>query len=220
MKTVCIVFILLCFSLQMNAQIRFGVKGGYNNSSVKYNPKLHVNYMSNAAFQFGAIGEMKIKRSFLLKAGLLLNQKGNFGDNSFASPDKYQRSTIRLNYLETDIVFAYKIKLGKNININAGVGPFIGFGLFGTEKGNDYTFGNPQTIDRKIVFSNKERSTISQTYYKPIDFGLNFNTSVNYKKAFLYLNFGKGLTDRVSSDSPGWNSRNEVFTMGLGYYFK
>jgi Outer membrane protein beta-barrel domain len=218
MKKVCIVPILMLFCLQVSAQ--FGVKAGFNNSSANYKPKGKINYMSNAAFQFGVTGEMGIKRSFLLKAGLLFNQKGNFGDNSIMSPDRYQRSTFRLNYLETDIVFAYKIKLGKNININAGVGPFIGFGLFGTEKGNDYTFGNPQTIDRKIVFSNNERSTISQTYYKPIDFGLNFNTSVNYKKAFLYLNFGKGLADRVSSDSPGWNSRNEVFTMGLGYYFK
>lgn len=220
MKIVCIVFILLFFFLQMNAQIRFGVKGGYNNSSVKYNPKLRVNYLSNAAFQFGAIAEMKIKRSFLLKAGLLLNQKGNFGDNSFASPDKYQRSTIRLNYLETDLVFAYQIKPGKNLSINAGVGPFIGVGLFGNEKGDDYDFGHRATVDRKMIFSNSKLSNASQTYFKPIDFGLNINVSVNYKKYLLYLNFGKGLVDRVSSDSPGWNSRNEVFTMGLGYYFK
>lgn len=211
---------MLIFSTEINAQIHFGLKAGYNNSSVKYNSTLHVNYMSNAAFQFGVIGEMKIKRSFLLKAGLLLNQKGNFGDNSFASPDKYQRSTIRLNYLETDIVFSYKIKLGKNININSGAGPFIGIGLFGNEKGNDYDFGNSKTIDRKVIFSNNKLSNASQTYFKPIDFGLNFNASVNYKKYFLYLNFGKGLVDRVSSDLPHWNSRNEVFTMGLGYYFK
>jgi Outer membrane protein beta-barrel domain len=220
MKKQCIVPILLLFCLQMNAQMHFGIKGGFNNSSAIYGPKAQVIYQSNAAFQFGVTGEMAIKRSFLLKAGLLFNQKGNFGDNSKMSPDRYQRSTFRLNYLETDIVFAYKIKLGKNIHINAGVGPFIGIGLFGTEKGKDYTLGNPQAIDRKIVFSNNKKSTPSQTYFKSIDFGLNFNTSVSYKKYFLYLNFGKGLVDRVSSDSPDWNSRNEVFTMGLGYYFK
>ena len=220
MKIVCIIFILLFFALQINAQVHFGVKAGYNNSSVNYRGKGKIIYQSNAAFQFGVTGEMGIKKSFLLKAGLLFNQKGNFGDNSAMSPARYQRSRFRLNYLETDIVFAYKIKLGKNININAGVGPFIGIGLFGTEKGNDYILGNPQTIDRKIVFSSNERSNVSQTYFKPIDFGLNFNASVNYKKYLLYLNFGKGLVDRVSSDSPDWNSRNEVFTMGLGYYFK
>ncbi len=220
MKKVCIVPIMLFFFLQTNGQIRYGVKAGFSNSSVKYKSPRKVIYQSNNAYQFGAIAEYEIKKSFLLRAGLLFNQKGNFGDNSIASPDKYQRSSIRLNYLETDIVFSYKIIANRKINLNAGVGPFIGIGLFGTEKGNDYDLGNRQTVDRKIIFSNSKISNVNQTYFKSIDFGLNFNATANYKKYLLYINFGKGLVDRVSSDSPGWNSRNEVFTMGLGYYFK
>ncbi|MFN8242726.1 MAG: outer membrane beta-barrel protein [Ferruginibacter sp.] len=212
--------LLLLASLPAMAQFKFGVKAGVNASSAIYRPKGAINNHGITAWQTGAFAQFGLGKSILLKAGLLLNQKGNYADNAEHAVDYYQKLTYRLTYLEADLAIAFKIKMSRHFSFNIGAGPYLGRGIYGREKGYEYNFGAIGSINRKVIFSDSQKPTVSQSTFKQYDYGLNVNATVQYRKYFLYANFQRGLSDRVISDLAGWNSQNQVFTAGLGYYFK
>ena len=218
MKKYCLAMLILFFCFQSQAQFRYGVKAGYNNASANYKEKSYQSVHSISAFQVGLFGEIALKKSFLLKSHLLYNQKGNFVRTLI--PDYSSDITCRLNYLETDLLLAYKIPV-KDISIQIGAGPYLGVGLSGTEKGRYRNFGGELIeIDREVHFSNSKTSTFNTTYFKSVDFGFDFNASFSYKKYMLYLNFSKSVTGRENLESNDWYSKNQVFSIGLGYYLK
>lgn len=219
MKIIVFSSLILLLSLQANAQLRLAFKGGYNKASATYSDQDRMIKHSISTFQVGILGELEINK-VLLRSNILFNQKGNYSDNSRIIIDAEQQVDYRLNYLEANILAGYRFVLSKHAGISIGAGPYIGLGLSGTEKGTSSSLLGTYKIDRKIKFSNSKTPDYNYTYFRSIDYGIDLNASVNYKKYFLYLNFGKGLADRVSSDSPDWNSRNNVFSVGLGYYFK
>lgn len=219
MKILAFSSLFLFLSLQINAQLRLAVKAGYNNSSAEYRPKDRMIKQSISSFQLGFLGQLSCNK-ILLSSNILFNQKGNYSDNNEIISDDGQQVTYRLNYLETNILAGYRFTLSKKAGISIAAGPYFGVGLSGTEKGTGSSLLETYKIDRKIHFSNTKESSYNNNYFKPFDFGLDINASLNYKKYFLYFNFGKGLVDRFSSDLPDWNSRNNVFSLGAGYYFK
>lgn len=222
MKKYCLAILaipVLFFSTQSHAQFRYGIKAGYNEASADHKKTNYQRFKSISAFQFGLFGEMKLKKSLFLKSHLLYNQKGNFVQSLI--PDNASDITYRLNYLETDLLFGYKIPV-KDISIQIGAGPYLGLGLSGTEKGGYRNFmGEPVDIDRKVHFSSNKAPTYNTTYFKPFDFGFDFNASINYKKYMLYINYSQGVTYRSNdSEVGGVDTKNQVFSIGLGYYLK
>ena len=218
MKKYCLAMLILFFCFQSQAQFQYGVKAGYNNASANYKENDYQKVHSISAFQFGLFGEISLQKSLLLKSHLLYNQKGNFIETTV--PDNSSALTYRLNFLEADILLAYKIPV-KDVTIHIGAGPYLGVALSGTEKGEEGNFGGKKIIDRKIYFSSTKASVYDTTYFKAFDCGFNFNASLKCKKYLLYLNFSKGITNRVNPDIiSGRNSTSQVFTVGLGYYLK
>jgi hypothetical protein len=207
--------LLICFSSQ--AQFRFGVKAGYNNATVDYKKNAYTSDHSISGFQAGVFGEFNLNRSLLLTSHIIFNQKGNV--MKAAVPDNMYSLTYRLNYLETNLLLAYKIPV-KNLDICIGAGPYLGAALSGAEKGWENTFAGERNIDRKVYFSNTKTSVYDTTYFKSFDAGIDLNASVKYKKYQLYFNFSKGFTDRTNIGDADWSMKNKVFTVGLGYYFK
>lgn len=211
--------ILLFFCIGLHAQMDFGVKMGYNIATGIYSPKDKVGVKSISAFQVGILSEIEINR-ILFSSNLLFSQKGNYLDDTKNNVDAGNMVTYRLNYLETDLLLGYRFKLSSNSDLSVTVGPYIGIGLSGTEKGKGTLFGGPLNIDRKIYFSNSKNSTYTQNYIRPIDFGLDFNASLKYKKYFLYLNFNRGFSKRGILDYSSTISKNQVLSIGFGYLFK
>ncbi len=219
MKIIVFFSFLLCLNFHTNAQLRFGLKAGYNNTSAVYPNQPHIIKRSISGFQFGVLGEWRVHK-LLLKSNILFNQKGNYSDDSRIIIDNNRWVTYRLNYLEANILAGYKFKLYKHTGFSIVAGPFVGLGLSGTEKGRGSNLLGSFNIDRKLEFTNDKVLNNWVVNFKPFDFGVDINASVNYKKYFLYFNWGKGLVDRTSSTSSEWKSTNNVFSAGVGYYFK
>lgn len=219
MKIFVLISLLLVLSFYTKGQLRLGVKAGYNNAWADYPNQPNIVKRSISAVQFGVVGELTVKK-LLLKSHILFNQKGNYHDNSRIIIDDNQWITYRLNYLETNILAGYKFKFSKHMGLSIAAGPYIGLGLSGREKGSGLNLLGSYYIDRKLEFSNVKILNNKDVNFKPFDFGVDLNTSINYKKYFLYLNFSKGLVDRTSSTSSEWKSRNNVFSAGVGYFFK
>jgi len=219
MKILIPLLFTLLFGQQLSAQFHYGFKVGYSNSTAKYSPAKTVKVKNISTFQAGVLSELRIK-NFLISSNLLFNQKGNFGDNSEYIIDAGQAVTFRLNYLELNLLPAYRFKIGANTGIAIGAGLYIAVGLSGTEKGNASSIGGSFKVDRKVRFSNEEQSSENKSYFKPIDAGLDLNFSAKFKKYLFYLNYSYGLNNRANHDFYSAESRNRVFSVGVGYFLK
>jgi hypothetical protein len=220
MKIIFFFSFLLFLSLQTNAQFKLGIKAGYNNAWAEYPNQPNVIKQSISAIQFGVVGEFAL-RKVLLKSNILFNQKGNYIDDTRVLIDDNRWVTYRLNYIEANILAGYKFKLNSNLGLSIAAGPYVGIGVSGTEKGEGSSlFLGNYNVDRKAKFTNVKVLSDRNVNFNPIDLGIDINASVNYKKFFWYCNFSKGLIDRTSSTSEEWKSRNNVFSVGAGYYFK
>ncbi|MBK8609850.1 MAG: PorT family protein [Chitinophagaceae bacterium] len=220
MKIILSICLILFSCFSSNAQLRLGIKAGYNNAWADYrNPDGLIKH-NITAFQVGVLGEVKI-RKMLLRTNILFNQKGNYVDNGQEILDAGRQSTYRINYLEGNILVGYKFSLGRVAGIAFAAGPFIAKGISGTEKGSGSSLAGVYLIDRKIKFSDTEQSDNSTAYLRPIDYGIDINVTANFKKLFLYVNYGKGLASRSTSSDYYANQkpRNSVLSAGLGFYF-
>jgi len=234
MKKCCFLFCFIFLCFYSNAQMRLGVKAGYNNSTGIYDGSNNIRESKSInGLQVGIFAEKTIIGSLKLNSNLLFTQKGNYVDyTSKTTPqDHYDVRTYRLNYLEGDIAVSYKINTGRKSGVKLGIGPYVAFGLSGKETGSFNWFGNKGDISRKVKFSNKKATVFNQTNFSPFEWGLNFKGSFVYKKYMLYVNYGRGLGSRVLRKYAGNTSGNEfgdyesdtknsVISLGLGYYLR
>jgi hypothetical protein len=103
--------------------------------------------------------------------------------------------------------------------IHLGAGPYLAYGLNGTEKETGETLIGPVVVDRKVKFTNSDYNDGAKLQIKPIDFGLNFNIGYQFRKYGLFFNYGLGLTNRENlGDS--YKSYNRVASVGVSYSFR
>lgn len=220
MKFIFFISFLPILNLSAKAQFKLGIKAGYNNAWADYPGQPDLIKRSISAIQFGVVGEVAI-RKLLLKSNILFNQKGNYSDDSKIIIDDNRWVTYRLNYIEANILAGYKFKLNRNFGLSIATGPYVGIGVSGKEKGiGSSFFSGSFNIDRKTEFTTAKVLNDRNVNFYPFDLGIDINASVNFKKFFLYSNFSKGLVDRTSSTSNEWRSRNNVISVGAGYYLK
>lgn len=219
MKIIFMISLFFILYVSVNAQLKLGVKAGYNNAWAEYPGQPNLLKRSISAVQFGIVGEIAL-RKLILKSNILFNQKGNYSDDSKVIIDDNRWVTYRLNYVEANLLAGYKFKLIRNLGLSIAAGPYAGIGLSGTEKGIGSNLLGSYNVDRKTDFTSAKVLNNRDVNFNPLDFGIDVNATVNFKKFFLYSNFSKGLVDRTSSTSNEWRSRNNVFSVGAGYYFK
>lgn len=115
MKILLLTITILCFTCT-EAQIRFGVQGGYNHARFSSNQSSSniFSYTTRGfrGFQAGAVAEMKVFDGWIFRPALLVTGKGatlektGFGNKSSRS--------IELHYLEVPLVVAHKWSVDKS----------------------------------------------------------------------------------------------------------
>jgi hypothetical protein len=214
-KKIFFIPLFLFFCTAINAQNSFGVRVAYNNTTVS-NPSGNARIRDLNRFQAGAFGQLTIYKEFFLKGNLIYNQKGNFYDDTHVIADAGKSVTMKLNYIETSIDIGYTIKLIEKQRIQMALGPYLAFGLNGTEKGYGETIAGPFNINRKVVFNNTKDYNGTNLQMKPLEAGLNFNVGYQYLKYGAFINYGLGLTNRDK-----WGEFfNRVASVGVSYSFK
>jgi hypothetical protein len=118
-------FLLIAFVSQ--AQVECGIKGGLNVSSLSGYKKDEAKYKSG--FHAGLVAQINFPQSdFFIQPELLCSTEGMKTKNE----GKSKNST--LSYLQLPVYAGYKIDAGSGLNIIIGAGPYVGYGLNGTDK--------------------------------------------------------------------------------------
>ncbi|MDR0231702.1 MAG: PorT family protein [Dysgonamonadaceae bacterium] len=195
MKTLNKVFFVILLSMVtigfVNAQnIKFGLKGGLNTSSVSGFGDLvgalegmgaEVGDFSTSykpGFHLGVVAQIELG-SLFLQPELLFSQMGVTGKLEGESEN------LNLNYLQLPIYVGYKKSVGVGLDLLLGAGPYLGYGISGSEE----TFGD-------------------DGMFKRIDAGLSFMGGIQFNNIQITLGYDLGLIDMV--DAPGWNTAKDI----------
>lgn len=214
MKISFLIVALLVSYTKIIAQNSFGVTAAYNNT----NATEYSDYFKNSSLnrvQLGFYGKRYFLKNWFIKGNIIYNQKGNFYDDTYGIADAGKSVSIRLNYVETALNAGYTIIIKEQQHIHLGVGPYMGYGINGTEKGYAVSIFGAVKINKKIDFVNSQTKEGSNQKIKPLDFGINFNLEYQYKRYGVFINYGLGLANRENFGK----SFNKVTSVGLSYSY-
>ncbi len=219
------VFIFLTITLQ--AQIGFGLLGGVNlqNINGKDNSGTKLENGLLTGFHAGVNVNIPVAPDFYFQPGLLFSVKG--AKNDFFSPETKAsgdfETTTKLSYIEMPLNLLYRPQLGKGY-ILLGFGPYIGYGIGGTEKSELLGLVN---YERAVKYKNRVTNfteLIENAYYRPFDAGANIFFGYELSLGvFLQLNAQLGLL-KINPEY-AWESdskasyKNTGYGISIGYRF-
>lgn len=179
-------------ALTAKAQIKFGLKAGYNNSSLSYSGPAVSFLGANSGFNAGVFASIPLFNTFYLQPELLYSEQGS--DFTDSIPE-----TTSNNYLNIPVLLKYQHASG----LFAETGPQIGFLLSAHLEtyGQSYdSKSNTQTTDFAWVFGLGYKIPI-------VDIGID-------------LRYNLGLTNIVKSNYYVTSAKNSVFQLDLFYQLK
>jgi len=196
MKAKLLFFVMLfAFTLSVNAQ-EWGIKGGVNFANMSFTvDQFDVSPKSITGFHLGLVSDFKLQESLHFNTGLLYTLKGTKGEMEGVS------GSIKINYLEIPLNFAYKFPINETSDFFIQAGPYLAYALNGKEKGGG------ETTDLEFGTDN----------WKRIDFGLGFGAGVEFGPIVTSLNYQLGLANLA--DDPDVKAKNKVFQISVAYMF-
>jgi hypothetical protein len=212
MKKLLILFAVVCLSQIAAAQTttRFGIRGGLNISNLKIKASAMGQSFSQSGdaiptFHIGGMADIQLSEMFSIQPSLLLNGKGA----NISSDDGSGNTTtakIRPFYLELPVLLVVRTTIpNSNLSIFGGVGPSVGYGLFGKAKSDG------QSSD---VFGSDG--------FKRFDFGIDLAAGVELPSGFQFsFHFTPGLANIAPSSSDpsfDFSVKNKVLGFSIGYF--
>ncbi|AZA76521.1 PorT family protein [Chryseobacterium sp. G0186] len=211
--------------VKSSSPITFGVKAGFNASTVTSNDSY--NYDNNEklkpGFNAGVFVNIPVAEKFSIQPELLFSQMGSKTEDylTLSSNDyRYRRTstyTTNFNYLVLPVMVQYNIL--PQLYVEAG--PEFGLLLGGKSKG-DYTVTETSGTKTNIYsesFSNK----IPKDLYNKFNFGIGIGAGYYFTQSFgVTARFTAGITSLLKNDiSENDNkSRNNAIQVGVAYKFK
>lgn len=225
---------LVTFSLQTQAQVKFGLKAGMNVNNISQNFKesdWEFETKMRLAYHFGATIDYGLSDALSLQSGLLFTSKGFSYDleedlDDGETVDGYYRAIF--NYLEIPINFAYKIN---DFQIYAG--PYLAIGIGGKNKwdltykydGDEYSESDEYNF--KPVFGEVGEGDLDddEDAYSALDYGLNLG--VGYQTGPILINAGYSLGlgnltpayEGDDDDRGDYKISNRVISLSVSYFF-
>ncbi|MCR4417851.1 MAG: PorT family protein [Ignavibacteria bacterium] len=203
MKKLYFIILLLFFSSVVNAQLKYGVKGGFNFAS--FGGSDAQNIKSQTRFQFGGFVNYSLPFLFGFQAEALYSMKGaqqkvtdNYGNNWTLS--------YNVDYLEIPVLVQFNIPLAVPVPLTPylEVGPSLGVTLSAKEKAETQGFSQESDIKNDLTST---------------DFGLALGFGLNVLKTFgvnLRYTFGFNTIDNTSDPD---DIKNSVVALTLSYSF-
>jgi len=218
------IFILATFNLQ--AQVGFGILGGINLQNINGKDgggeKLENELVTG--FHAGVNINIPVATDFYFQPGILFYVKGAKND-FFSPPTKASgdyATTTRISYLELPLNLLYRPLVGKG-HILLGFGPYIAYGIGGTENSD---FGS-LAYERKVKFKNSVTDMIDlieNAYYRPFDAGANIFFGYELSNGiFCQLDAQLGMLkinpeySWINDDKRSY--KNTGFGLSIGYRF-
>ncbi len=226
---------LITFSLQSQAQVKFGVKAGLNVNSTSQNFKdsdWEFDTKMRLAYHIGATVDYGLTDILSVQTGLLLSSKGYSYDleqdlDADETIEGYDRYIF--NYLEIPISVAYKI----NDNFQVFAGPYLAVGISGKNKWDaTYTWDGEENSDNgdsklKPIFGEVGEGDLGddEDAYSALDYG--FNLGVGYQTGPILINLGYSLGlgnltpgyEGSDGDPKDYKMSNNVISLSVSYFF-
>ena len=196
------------FATNVNAQIKFGVKGGLNVSSLKLDDDMWATD-NKAGFFFGPMVKVTVPLVGLsFDVAALYDQKEakmHWGD--VVGADMSQTTTIKQQYIDIPINIRYGVGLGSLANVFVFAGPQWGINV--GDKNFKWDASSSYSL-KKATFSVNVGAGV--TLFKHLQGSVNYNIECNKS--------GKMDTGRNYSDDAKWvKGRNNTWQIALGYWF-
>ena len=191
-----------------SAQPRIGITAGLNVSNLNESGPGSTSNDFKAGFQAGLVADFGITESFSIMPELLFGQRG--AKTTITEEGISINSSLTLNYLQLPVNLAYKFDTGYGSNLFVFAGPYIGYGLSASMKGETKVEGTSVSASTSIKFGSEDEEI------KPFDFGLNVGVGYQYEKIFFKLQFNPGLYNL--SNVEGGSMKNTNVAVTVGYY--
>jgi hypothetical protein len=196
-----VMVVCLMFAVgSLQAQTKFGIKGGLNMSTMTFKMMgITVDPKSLMGFHFGAIAEMPLSGNLFVQPGIFYSSKGSKFE---VGTEKFQANPT---FIDIPINLLYKLDLGSaRLVVNAG--PYLAYGISGDQ---DFSTGTKEAI--------KWGSNAETDMMKPMDYGLNFGAGVELSSIIISVNYGLGLSNLSPESSVTF--KNKVIGISVAYMF-
>jgi hypothetical protein len=219
-KLLTISAMLILSTLAMQAQIGFGLLGGVNfqniNGKESNGDKLENGLL--VGFHAGVNANIPVVEDFYFQPGLLFSVKG--ARNNFfnmpvkASGDGYN-TTTKISYIEIPLNFLFRPQVG-NGYVLLGFGPYVAFGIGGSQKFESGTLSYEQKVAFKNEITESDFFDLNNAYFRRLDAGANIFFGYEIPMGvFLQLNAQLGLLKINPVHS--WDSGDETSYKNTGY---
>lgn len=192
-----VLIILMAFiAVPAKSQLKFGVKGGLNISSVHLNSDI-LKADNVTGFQIGPMIETTIPLIGVgLDAAILYSQKG-----MDVKSETGTSTNVKTDYIDVPVNLKWKFGL-PIIKGYLAAGPYIGFRV-----GGDKFWEIPGSV-------------VGQVKAKNFSAGLNFGAGVELISHLqVGINYGLGLTDNYSAEKYDMNARNRGWSITAAILF-
>lgn len=207
-KIIAILFLALFLTTSASAQVKLGVKGGLNVSSLKLNDDMW-RTDNKAGFFFGPMVKVTVPLAGLsFDVAALYDQKEakmKWGDVVGAS-DMNQTTTIKQKYIDIPVNVRYGIGLGSLANVFVFAGPQWGINV--GDKNFKWDAGSSYSLKKATVSVNIGAGV---TILKHLQGSVNYN--IECKKS------GEMQTGRLNPDDQWVKGHNNTWQVSLGYWF-
>lgn len=190
-----LVVLLALLAIPANAQLKFGVKGGVNISSVHFSSDV-LNADNVTGFQIGPMIETSLPLvGFGLDAAVMYSQRGMKTKSGIST------TSIKTDYIDVPVNLKWKFGL-PIVKAYVAAGPYIGFRV-----GGDKIWDIPG-------------ATFGQLEAKTFSAGLNFGAGVELISHLqVGFNYGLGLTDNYSASKIDLKAKNRGWSITAAILF-
>ena len=216
---------IMFFSIQAQAQLKFGVRAGLNLADMAIEGMNGMTEKMITSFHLGPVAEYSLSEKLSLESGLLLSGKGkkveyNESDQGITLGVK---ATISPIYLEIPVNALYKFNI-KDGKVLLFAGPYFAFGVAGKTKTEFTASGLPSGMTLSSLGLTDETKNIkfgtkSDSDMKGTDFGLNFGAGFEKNNYQIRVQYGLGLSNLDPQGSSTNEMKNRVIGISLGYLF-
>jgi len=205
-----VLFVFLFAGTSFSQETKVGLTIGANISTL-------LNSNDNAdpldyliSFQGGLVLDIGISDNFSVTPEILFSQRGAYQlyeeKGNSKNTAKYW---ITMDYVSIPVNATFKISLNSKTKWLFFAGPYISYAVYGEQKNERTTNGETTTETEKIKFGSKADEM------KPLDFGINGGTGLQFGKGFFKFQCNYGLSNLNPESSTTVRNLNFALTAGL-----
>ncbi|MEN8137694.1 MAG: porin family protein [Bacteroidota bacterium] len=229
-KIFTVIVLVVLFTVDTQAQVKFGVKAGVNFNDIAQNIKsneLEFDSKMGIGYHAGALIDYSFNEEMGLQSGIIWNRKGFDADGfSYYGFDIDADISAFLNYIEIPLHFVYKLN-----SFQFYAGPYFAFGLGGVMEvivnNNNYDIDVSRDIELIPVYGEVDEDDYDndEMPVRGFDYGIDFGLGYELGPVLLNAGYSIGLGNITPNytdpdiDPKDEKRSNRVITVSVAYMF-